>query len=193
MARTAIRKPASRSTGKRHTALWMVLLGLALGAGITLGVQYFLSHAPSGSGLKSLFATRPEARETTAGKPVAPAPKPKLDFYTVLPEVETVLPEKSPKTAPRPARPEPAEGGAIYMLQAASFASFDEADRLKARLALSGFEAQIEKVSIQGKGDFFRVRLGPYKNTHELDAASQKLAQIGIKTIRLKVRKAAAG
>ncbi len=79
------------------------------------------------------------------------------------------------------------------MLQAASFASFEEADRLKARLALSGFEAQIEKVSIEGKGDYFRVRLGPYRNMQELDTASQKLAQQGIKTIRLKIRKAGAG
>jgi len=192
MARAATRKSAGRFSGKRYAALWMVLLGLALGTGITLGIQYFRSHAPSGSGLKSLFSAKPEAAESKPVTPAAPAPKPKLDFYTVLPEVETVLPERTARAA-KPARPEPAEAGARYMLQAASFASFEEADRLKAKLALSGFEAQIEKVSIEGKGNFFRVRLGPYRNTQDLDTASQKLAHMGIKTIRLKIRKASGG
>ncbi len=193
MARAATRKPSARPAGRRRTGLWMILLWLMLGAGVTLAVQYFLSHAPSGDGLKALFASRPEVADKKPANAAPPPAKPKLDFYTVLPEVETVLPEKGAKAAPKAAKPEPAETGASYMLQAASFASFEEADRLKARLALSGFEAQIEKVSIEGKGDYFRVRLGPYRNMQELDTASQKLAQQGIKTIRLKIRKAGAG
>ena len=48
--------------------------------------------------------------------------------HTVLPEVETVLPDHRTKTA----KPERTEEGARYILQAGSFAGFEEADQLKA-------------------------------------------------------------
>ena len=108
-----------------------------------------------------------------------------------------MLPEKTPaKTKAKPeARPETAkvapEPGVSYMLQAASFATFSEADQLKARLALSGLAAQIQKVSIEGRGDYYRVRLGPFSKIEELDSASQQLQQIGLKPIRLKVKRKA--
>jgi cell division protein FtsN len=189
----ATRRTAPRA-GRPRRAWLPLLVGLTLGAGLTLGIQYYISRsAYPGSGLKELFAAKSEA--PPARKPdkpaAAPAAKPKLDFYTVLPEVETVLPERAAKTAAaKPGRPE-ADSGASYMLQAASFSNAEDADRLRARLALAGLEAHIERVTIEGKGEYHRVRLGPYTNLQELDAADQKLAQLGVKAIRLKVRKAA--
>ena len=103
--------------------------------------------------------------------------------------------EKTPaKTKAKPeAKPETAkvapEPGVSYMLQAASFATFSEADQLKARLTISGLAAQIQKVSIEGRGDYYRVRLGPFSKIEELDSATQQLQQAGLKPIRLKVKK----
>jgi len=77
----------------------------------------------------------------------------------------------------------------IYVLQAASFATFNEADQLKAKLALSGLSAQIQKVTIEGQGDRYRVRLGPFGKIEELDAAAQQLGKLGLKPLRLKVKK----
>jgi len=37
------------------------------------------------------------------------------------------------------------------------------------------------------------VRLGPYERIDQLDAADQQLQKMGIKAIRLKVKKGAAG
>ena len=58
---------------------------------------------------------------------------------------------------------------------------------------LNGLDTHIEKISIEGKGQYFRVRLGPYARLDDLDAANQKLAQHGIKAMRLRVKKAPGG
>ncbi|HWR86861.1 MAG TPA: SPOR domain-containing protein, partial [Acidiferrobacterales bacterium] len=102
---------------------------------------------------------------------------------------ETVLPE--PKGGKKTARAEPPEAGVNYILQAGSFGNHEDADRLKAKLTLSGLETYIEKVAIEGKGAYYRVRLGPYASVEALDSASAKLAQLGIKALRIKVKKSA--
>ena len=187
-----------RSAGSRSKGIprWLMLL-LGLGIGIA-GVYLYQMLRERGMNLSSVTKVFTSSEKKTDDKKKdadAKPAKPKFDFYTILPETETVLPEKTPaKTKAKPeARPETAkvapEPGVSYMLQAASFATFPEADQLKARLALSGLGAQIQKVSIEGRGDYYRVRLGPFSKIEELDSATQQLQQIGLKPIRLKVKK----
>jgi len=188
-----IRRRSSSGKGKRRG--WLLLLvGIGIGiAGVMLW-QLFSHRADGRSGLGNLFSMTHKTAEKSAKKapetPPPSPPKPKFDFYTILPETETVLPERS---APRhkPAKPAKAEEGISYILQAGSFAGFEEADQLKAKLALSGLVAQIQKISIEGKGEYHRVRLGPYEKIEQLDAASQQLEKMGIKAIRLKIKKGA--
>jgi len=73
------------------------------------------------------------------------------------------------------------------MLQAGSYQRESEAERLKANLALQGMVSKIQKVSIQGKGDFFRVRLGPYPSHQAMAEADKQLSRAGIKALRLKI------
>ena len=187
------------SAGSRSKGIprWLMLL-LGLGIGIT-GVYLYQMLRERGVSLGSVTKVFSSGEKKTDDKKkdaeTKPA-KPKLDFYTILPETETVLPEKTPaktKAKPEPksetARPVTAEPGVSYMLQAASFATFSEADQLKARLTISGLAAQIQKVSIEGRGDYYRVRLGPFSKIEELDSATQQLQQAGLKPIRLKVKK----
>ena len=183
----AQRRTQGRSAKAKRLPGWAILLlGLALGVASVLLTQLVLSRAGSRDGLAGLFASRPKAIEQPAPKRLDPTPaKPKLDFYTVLPEVETVLPERSAKS--RPPKTE-RDDGTRYILQAGSFASFEDADQLKARLALQGLQAQIQKVTIEGKGEYHRVRLGPYQRLDDLDAANQQLSKLGIKTLRLRVK-----
>ena len=187
-----------RSAGSRSKGVprWLMLL-LGLGIGIA-GVYFYQMLRERGVNLSSVTKVFTSSEKKTDDKKKdadAKPAKPKFDFYTILPETETVLPEKTPaKTKAKPeARPETAkvapEPGVSYMLQAASFATFSEADQLKARLTISGLGAQIQKVSIEGRGDYYRVRLGPFSKIEELDSASQQLQQIGLKPIRLKVKK----
>jgi cell division protein FtsN len=65
-------------------------------------------------------------------------------------------------TAPARVAASPASGEAVYLLQLGSFRSTSDADRLKASLALLGITARVEKVTIDDKGTYYRVRSGPY-------------------------------
>jgi len=174
---------------KRRLPGWLLLLfGLALGASAVVVTQLILKRGGAGDGLAGLFAARaPEKPPKKAPEPPAPV-KPKFDFYTVLPETETVLPDRRAKSA-KPAR---TEEGVSYILQAGAFASFQDADQLKARLALNGLVAHIQKVTIEGRGEYHRVRLGPYDRLEELDGIDQQLRKLGVQAIRLKVKKASA-
>ena len=185
-----LRKPIARPARRGLPGWLMLLIGLGLGAGLTWGMHSYLASSERPlSGLRNLFASKPEVTEKPAAKAATPSatPKPKLDFYTILPEIETVLPEKIAKPAKPATKPEP-ETGVKYLLQAGSFGNPADADQLRAKLALAGLEARIEKVAIEGKGEFHRVRLGPYAGVQELDSADSRLGQLGIKAIRLKVK-----
>ncbi len=91
---------------------------------------------------------------------------------------------KQPQTPVRTVRQTPAGS---YMLQAGSFTRPAQADQQKAKIALLGLSANIQKVTIQGRGDFYRVRLGPFSDYGHMERASQRLDQENIQSIRLKV------
>jgi len=64
-------------------------------------------------------------------------------------------------------------------LQAGAFTSESEAENLKARLALSGWEAAIQTATTPDKGVRYRVRIGPYDNTDELNRMKSELGNRG--------------
>jgi len=183
------RRPSPRFKKAQLPGWALVLLGLVLGGTVVLLAQLVTQRAGSSDGLAGLL-TQSKPAEPPAAKRAAPAPlKPKFDFYTVLPEVETVLPDRGAGAAP--AKAEPSDASVRYVLQAGSFASFADADELKARLALQGMRADIQKVTIEDRGEFHRVRLGPYDKLEELDAVNRQLSKMGIKTLRLRVKQGA--
>ncbi len=184
------RRSPSRSRKKSRGFLWLIA-GLALGAALMWGAQhYYYRDSKPFAGFANLFSAGKKTAD--AGDKQKPPeterlPKPKFDFYTILPEFETVLPE--PKGGKKTAKAEPPEAGVNYILQAGSFGNHEDADRLKAKLTLSGLETHIEKITIGDKGTHYRVRLGPYSSVEALDNANGKLVQLGIKALRIKVKK----
>ncbi len=114
-------------------------------------------------------------------------PKPRFEFYTVLPEMEVRVPgEQLPRRGSRPK--ENTGDSARYVLQVASFKSHQEADRLKARLALLGMEAKIQTVSVNGKQTWHRVRLGPISREKDVEDLHRRLEEINLKAIIFKVK-----
>jgi cell division protein FtsN len=182
------RRSYGRRVGAKRLPGWVwLLLGLALGMASVLLTQLVTKRNGSNDGLAGLFAARVkpvQSMPTTQAE--SPPRKPKLDFYTVLPEIETVLPDRGTRT--KASGVERSEAGARYVLQVGSFASFNDADQLKAKLALQGMQAQIQRVVIEGRGEYHRVRLGPYQKLEDLDATNQRLTKLGIKTLRLKLK-----
>lgn len=183
---------ARRSSGSKKKSRWFLwlLLGLLLGAGVMYVAQHYaFKDGKAFSGFANLFnKKKPEKTEDKPAETEKPA-KPKLDFYTILPG-ESILPDPK-RDEKKTAKAEPVEKGVSYLLQAAAYASPEEADRLKAKLALNGLEANIEKVTVGDKGTHYRVRLGPYSKIEDLDAANGKLSQLGIKALRIKAKKGA--
>lgn len=153
--------------------------GMLLGIGLST-VVWFLYLAPD-SGSSSAG---------DAGNQGDLPPKPKFDFYTVLPEVEVVVPETEvipPDTAE--AQQETTTDKTAYMLQIGSFRKLSQADQQKAKLALLGIEAEIQKVSINNNDTWHRVRSGPYYGNEELNVVRNQLKKNGVNAIVIKLQK----
>lgn len=91
---------------------------------------------------------------------------------------EKILAEPAKVTAPEQSR---------YMLQAGAFERSVDADDLKARIAMSGQQAQVEQVEINGKTQY-RVRLGPFDNTDAANAAKASLSGQGISADKISIK-----
>lgn len=165
---------------------------------------WFLGGLFCGLGLSALVLMKqwaPQLREgeSRAVKPAAPADapaanpdKPKYDFYSVLPEMEVVVPDAEVKSAATTPATADAQGAAAnpaqrYMLQAGSFRTSADADALKARLTLMGVGASVsvQKVNVNGT-EYFRVRLGPFADLRSVDGAKRTLEGNGINAIALR-------
>jgi cell division protein FtsN len=66
-----------------------------------------------------------------------------------------------------------------FWLQAGSFSTAPDAENLRARLALSGWEASVQEGALPDKSVRYRVRLGPYDSTDELSRMKSELAKRG--------------
>jgi cell division protein FtsN len=134
-------------------------------------------------------AAKPQASRQREPEPAAS--RPRFDFYTILPEMEVVVPREASTPTPPPPGPEPPTAAAAaresYILQVGSFRKHSDADRLKARLALMGIEAEIQQVTINNKDTYHRVRSGPYSNRSNLDRVRTQLKREGIDSIAIKL------
>ena len=195
MAQAARRKKSgSKSSRRRGKSSWgMLFVGLI--SGIVLATLIAGSRDGSnsglGSGLKTLFnkmtASAPRETGASASDP-RESPRPKLDFYTVLPKIERIIPDE-PEPAPARSRDKEQPGEtrkSWYVLQVASYQNFGDADRLKAQLTISGFDAVIQKVTVEDK-EYYRVRLGPYESQRKLKNVRQDLGEMGYSGISLKI------
>ncbi|HEC26213.1 MAG TPA: hypothetical protein ENI67_02245 [Gammaproteobacteria bacterium] len=192
--KTGKRKGASRKPASLIAIRWPTLItGILLGGLLSFGGMYIYASGMKmnlGAGIKNLVNSRLENTEAKARKGIKIPDEPKLvfDFYTVLPEYETVVDEKQFfREVPKPARKQKPES--TYILQAASYSSFKDADKLKAKLALNGLSSRIEKISVDGRGQFYRVRLGPYSSIRTKKDVVKRLGALGIKPLHLKVEK----
>jgi cell division protein FtsN len=184
-------KGKSRARAKSSAAsIGMLAIGLVSGAVLAvlyLGMRSGQDHGV-GSGLKTLFAKTNVTATPPPPAPVAPLQQPaktKFDFYTVLPAIERVIPE-SDFTDKQGIKPKRQDRG-YYVLQVASYANARDADRLKAKLALSGLHAPVQRIMIENKGVYYRVRVGPYTDKRQLKNTKQKLAKLGYRGIALRL------
>ena len=103
----------------------------------------------------------------------------RFDFYTLLPEREILVPEEVDDSTE-------AVEQFHYILQAGSFKSAADADRLRARLLLLGLEASMEPVTGRNGETWHRVQVGPFVSRSKLAKARSTLISEGIDTLLLK-------
>jgi cell division protein FtsN len=203
------RKQAKRG-GNSGTPAWVwAFAGLALG--LIIAAYFFLGDVWKNRN-KDEPTPNPAAEAPVANTEEAVAqdpiekPKPKYDFYTLLPEKEVLIPDAelkaqaeaeakknaAPKNSATPdlvvATPEPPTSGeSRFLIQAGAFKNPDEAENLKATIALTGEVARIETADINGT-TVYRVRLGPYSTASSLSSAKQALSSHGIEAQAIKVK-----
>jgi len=117
--------------------------------------------------------------------------EPKFNFYTILPELEVLIPENE-------TRPPEVKNTAIsnnktsgikkqYVLQVGSFQSLSDAEKLKANLAFLGLEANIQHVTVNQQA-WHRVRTGPYQNKQQLYKNQKLLKKNNIPAISMELK-----
>ena len=195
--------PRARTAARGGTLLG-IFIGIILGLMMASTVAYYLGR----SGLTTPLATGTPSKDTGRGgkgdAAVASATpdKPRFDFYKILPGGEepkapaerksvekverpvdktpaAVVPKAADKAPDKAPEKESAKVADRYWLQAGAFSGESDAENLRARLALSGWEALIQTVPLPDKSVRYRVRLGPYDNTDQLNRVKTELGKGG--------------
>lgn len=79
--------------------------------------------------------------------------------------------------------------GMTYLIQVGAFKVAEDAEQMRARMAILGFEARVSNTDKDGV-TLYRVRLGPYASVEELNKAKARVSENGIDSavIRVTVR-----
>lgn len=173
------RGQARRDNGGNHGFIWF---GAGMVSGLALATYAWFSgllppHGAGRSGAEQNIAQQAPITE------VAPAQNNRdYDFYTVLPEMEVVVPKQEISERASAAN---TNGKGPYFLQVGSFRGANDAESQKAKLALLGVVANVQAVTVNG-GTWHRVRVGPVDSARETDAMRRRLEDSGFEAMVLR-------
>ncbi|MFZ2542314.1 MAG: SPOR domain-containing protein [Gallionella sp.] len=168
----------NRSTSPRKNGnplLAGILVGLVLGVCIASGLAWYLMKSPSPFLPKDLLRDMKPIADVEQPTPAPDAStdsgKPRFEFYKVLTDKQdkAIVTPARPAEKPKGTDSNPVVAFEPHLLQVGSFPKAEDAEKLKAKLALLGAEANIQTATIPDKGVWYRVRLGPYKTAEEMD------------------------
>lgn len=111
-------------------------------------------------------------KTVTTKTPVKPQ-GPVFEFYTLLPHVKNTLNKTESPVATLK------QSAGNYFLQVASLHSQEDADALKAKLLLLGFDVTIKAQTIKGE-TWYRVNIGPYSTLSALHSDQNRLRENNI-------------
>lgn len=185
-----------------------VMLGMILGLAAAGGIAwYILKKNPASFEDKErheapkletkIESIPPVAKVAPVSAPVVASavseqPKQHFEFYKVLTDKQEGMSQRAQEKlvtkeahSPVPTTPtktvqSAAASAELYFVQAGSFPSKEDAEKLKAKLALLGMEAGVQTADIPNKGTFHRVRLGPFKGSEEANNVLALLKQNGV-------------
>lgn len=191
--------PREKSASNNNRFVAGLLTGLLLGVGLSIGVTLLVK------GGNTPFISKPTVSTANTMEQGAVIPKdenpdavdpdnakegkPRFDFYTILPGSEKQVTDEDLKkeSAQLDTQIEPPKLKQYYYLQVGAFHTVNEADNMKAKLALQGFEAVIQSAEIPDKGTWHRVRVGPFMDIERINKARSELALKGFEANLIKV------
>ena len=183
------RKSSAKKKGraKQPTPGWVWMLGgIAIGLVIATGVYFYdrsdaAVHSAKNAVTNAIKAIpKPKPAELTEEDE-----GPRFDFYTLLPELEVIIPESEIKEEQERIKE---KENVAYMIQVGSFRKYGDADTLKAQLAMLGIEADIDPVKNKGE-QWLRVRVGPFTSKRELNKVRNRLHSNNINTMLVQIKK----
>lgn len=118
---------------------------------------------------RPLYSNSSQAPAANAAAPAAPG----------APAAAGAAPA-APAAAARPPQPAAGDESSRLMLQAGAFKSSQDADAMRARLALLGLDARVTQYSQDGATVLYRVRIGPFGALDDLAGIRRTLAENGI-------------
>lgn len=167
-----------------------IIIGVTVGLIIAGGLAWYMLKSPSAKSLGTVTQSEQLAIEKSSPEKMdavsAPAGatgtkenKPRFEFYKVLTDkAASPVPKIVPKATNKPGVSDLSKE--LYYLQIGSFSNAEDADKLKAKLALMGMEAAVQVATIPDKGVWHRVRLGPYMGQSEANQAREALKLNGV-------------
>lgn len=199
------KSPSPRSSGRSGSSMLVgIVIGLVVGLAIALGVAIYLFKMPEpfkpveqARELKPIPPPKPPAAQKSpsatpedAGKSDAAGAAPgksDFDFYGILAGKEQPVKESEvPRAAD--ARPDGGKPAGTYFLQVGAFQNAADADNLKAKLALAGFEAQIQTAVLPDDKTWHRVRLGPFQSVESMEPVKARLKENHMEASLIKVQ-----
>jgi cell division protein FtsN len=176
-------KHAGRGNGESLLAKYRdFLIGLAVG--LSVAAVVYLSDVRQKSPADE-EQPQPRAQARAAAEAEAEQPAAQYDFYDMLPKFEVVVPEKERDVrTDTPAAPVARPG--VYVLQAGSYRSQPDAERVRAQLAKQGIEATVQRVAVDADV-WHRVRIGPISDLARLNSTREALRRADIDAIVVRV------
>lgn len=180
------REPRVR-TQQNGGAMAGLIAGLVLGIAIALIVALAITKGPIPFVNKVMHNTVPTPADTGTAKDL---PDPNKSRYSKdtpivpLPSSSATAPTPSAVTVPAAALPPPdthieSPGAKSNYLQIGAYKNMSDADSMKAKVALLGFEALVSPTTRNGE-QLYRVRLGPYSRIDDMNRVRERLVENGI-------------
>ena len=169
-----------------------MLFGLAVGLSVAVAV-YVKDREPDsgatdpGTEPASMQGALDDNSEMESAKQPAAEEKQekRFTFYDILPNFEVITPDDEPVTAADTVPKAIVEPG-VYVLQAGSFSTHNDADRRRAELALQGIESHIQRVKVNDR-NYHRVYIGPTDDLDELNMLRSRLRAAKIDVFRIRL------
>ena len=192
------KSPSRSNSRKKGSNLFLGLfIGYALGLVSAIGVWMYIHQAPS----PFIQNEKPEVKtkiepskngnialqemlvlDNSQGQNKDPNGKTRFEFYEMLPGNEEPVTEiELQKAAEQPILKDK------YYLQVGSFKDTEDAESLKAKIAMLGMEAYVQSADLSEKGMWHRVRVGPFTKIDTIKKTRSSLLQSGIKANLIKI------